>query len=207
VNEWSFPLATIARMQFKAKGSRAALDIIWYDGGMRPQVPEELRSEGKELTSNGILFVGDKGKILAGFDLESPQIIPESKMEAFRKGKDIPAPQPLVDDRRGFRDPAVMAAPDTPAAPAARRGGASQAKQQARENRLVTAIKTGKPTIGDYALTKASMETFNLVAISLRLQGKRLLWDSAAGRITNLPDANNYMTREYRKGWDPNQVA
>jgi predicted dehydrogenase len=90
VNEWSFPLATIARMQFKAKGSRAALDIVWYDGGLRPQVPDELRSEGKELASNGILFVGDKGKILAGFDLESPQIIPESKMEEFRKGKDIP---------------------------------------------------------------------------------------------------------------------
>jgi hypothetical protein len=113
-----------------------------------------------------------------------------------------------------------MAARDTPTAPAAGRGGAgrggadagrggSQPKQAqaARENRLVTAIKTGKPTIGEYSLTQPSMESFNLVAISLRLQGKRLLWDSAAGKITNLPEANDYLKREaYRKGWNPNQA-
>jgi hypothetical protein len=48
------------------------------------------------------------------------------------------------------------------------------------------------------------METFTLVPVSYRLGGKRLLWDSAAGKITNLPEANKYLTREYRKGWDPN---
>jgi hypothetical protein len=38
--------------------------------------------------------------------------------------------------------------------------------------------------------------------VSLRLGGKRLLFDAAAGRITNLPDANRYLGREYRKGWE-----
>ena len=27
-------------------------------------------------------------------------------------------------------------------------------------------------------------------------------WDGAAGRITNAPDANQYLTRQYRKGWE-----
>ena len=26
--------------------------------------------------------------------------------------------------------------------------------------------------------------------------------DGAAGRITNMPEANQYLTREYRKGWE-----
>ena len=30
----------------------------------------------------------------------------------------------------------------------------------------------------------------NLAAISLRLGGRRLLWDSAAAKITNIPEAN-----------------
>jgi predicted dehydrogenase len=29
-----------------------------------------------------------------------------------------------------------------------------------------------------------------------------LEWDAAAGRITNAPDANQYLTRTYRKGWE-----
>jgi hypothetical protein len=40
-----------------------------------------------------------------------------------------------------------------------------------------------------------------LAAVSLRLGGRRLLWDSANTKITNLPDANKLLTREYRQGW------
>ena len=42
----------------------------------------------------------------------------------------------------------------------------------------------------------------NLAAISLRLGGRRLLWDSAAAKITNIPEANRFLTREYRPGWE-----
>ena len=31
-------------------------------------------------------------------------------------------------------------------------------------------------------------------------QGKKIIYDGDAGRITNLPDANQYLTREYRTG-------
>jgi len=53
-------------MRFPSKGSRPALDIFWYDGGIKPAVPEELMAENKELAEEGMLFVGDKGKILGG---------------------------------------------------------------------------------------------------------------------------------------------
>ena len=32
-------------------------------------------------------------------------------------------------------------------------------------------------------------------------QGKRILYDGERGRITNIADANQYLTREYRAGW------
>jgi hypothetical protein len=32
-------------------------------------------------------------------------------------------------------------------------------------------------------------------------QGKKILYDGERGQITNVPEANQYLTREYRAGW------
>ena len=81
-------------MRFAPKGERAALDIFWYDGGIKPPVPEELMAENKELAEEGMMFVGDKGKILGGFRSENPQLIPEAKMRAYRTANNLPEPAP-----------------------------------------------------------------------------------------------------------------
>jgi hypothetical protein len=39
-------------------------------------------------------------------------------------------------------------------------------------------------------------------AVALRT-GKKLLYDGVSQKVTNLADANRYLGREYRKGWDP----
>jgi hypothetical protein len=66
-NDYSFPAACTIRFKFAAKGARPALDLFWYDGSMRPPTPEELEADNKELPAEGMMFVGDKGKVLAGF--------------------------------------------------------------------------------------------------------------------------------------------
>jgi hypothetical protein len=33
-------------------------------------------------------------------------------------------------------------------------------------------------------------------------QGKRIDYDGARMQVTNVPAANAYLTREYRKGWE-----
>ena len=33
------------------------------------------------------------------------------------------------------------------------------------------------------------------------------LWDPLAFRVTNCREANQYVTREYRKGWDMKEIA
>src|SRR4029077_13015867 len=63
--------------------------FTWYDGGLRPPRPEELEDdrpftmEGED-GQEGLLFVGDKGKILCGFNGAKPRLIPDSKMKAFQ---------------------------------------------------------------------------------------------------------------------------
>jgi hypothetical protein len=84
-NDFSFPFASSVRFKYPAKGSRPAVDLIWYDGGMRPPVPEELYADNKELDPEGMMFVGDKGKILAGFHVDKPRLIPEMRMKEMAK--------------------------------------------------------------------------------------------------------------------------
>jgi hypothetical protein len=64
--------------------------FTWYDGGLKPPRPEELeerrpfKGEGEE-SDEGLLFVGDRGKILCGFNGASPKLIPESKMNSYKQ--------------------------------------------------------------------------------------------------------------------------
>jgi hypothetical protein len=175
-NDYSFPAACTVRMRFAPKGNRHALDIFWYDGGIKPSVPEEVMAENKELAEEGMMFVGDKGKILGGFRAENSRLIPETKMRSYLADNHLPEPVP---SERGVA-----------------------AARQGRDAAWVNSFKGGPPSYGDFQLAGPLSDAVNLASISLRLGGKRLLWDSANAKITNLPDANKFLTRKYRPGWE-----
>jgi hypothetical protein len=59
--------------------------LYWYDGGLRPPRPTELDEDGLDLSNVGLLFIGDKGKILAGFQGQNPRLIPSSRMGEFEE--------------------------------------------------------------------------------------------------------------------------
>jgi hypothetical protein len=172
-NDYSFPAACTIRFKFAAKGNRPGLDIFWYDGSMKPPTPEEL-DESKELEPEGMMFVGDKGKILAGFRGEEPQLLPEKGMREYVAGK--PVPGPLAGGRGWMRGEAVAA--------------------------WIAACKGGKATHGDFLLAGPISDAFNLGAVSLRLGGRRLRFDAANVKVLNVPEANKFLSREYRKGWE-----
>jgi hypothetical protein len=175
-NDYSFPAACTIHWKFAAKGNRPALDLFWYDGSIKPPTPEELETDNKELQPEGMMFVGDSGKILAGFRGENPQIIPEKKMREYRISKNLPEPTPQQR---------------------------AQGQGQGRDDGAwVAAFKGGKPTYGDFLLAGPISDAFNLGAVSLRLGGRRLLFDSAGMKVTNVPEANKYLAREYRTGWE-----
>ena len=60
--------------------------VTWYDGGLKPERPEELE-EGRKVTGStcSTIFVGEKGKIICGEYGGSPRLIPESKMRDFKR--------------------------------------------------------------------------------------------------------------------------
>ncbi|HMD40903.1 MAG TPA: Gfo/Idh/MocA family oxidoreductase [Candidatus Acidoferrum sp.] len=85
----TYPLASICRYSFPARGNMPPVKFTWYDGGLKPGRPEELE-ETRSLTDldeegEGLLFSGDHGKILCGFNGSDPKIIPQAKMDAYKQ--------------------------------------------------------------------------------------------------------------------------
>jgi predicted dehydrogenase len=69
---------------FEETDQRPAIKFCWWDGERRPKRPKELE-RGREMGGNGVLVIGDKGKILGGGWSGSPRIIPEVKMQAYKR--------------------------------------------------------------------------------------------------------------------------
>lgn len=80
-NDVAFPASCLIKLKFPEQQNLPAFDLYWYDGGMKPFAPEELEADGEDIPSEGLMFVGDKGKILGGFRGEDPRIIPASRMD------------------------------------------------------------------------------------------------------------------------------
>lgn len=171
-NDFSFPMASMVRFKYPANRDRPPVDLCWYDGGMRPATPIELMNNNKGLPEEGMMFVGDKGKILAGFNVQDPQII---------SGKKMDKPNVKADAR-------------------------SQVEQTSEALPLfVNACRTGKQYPGNFSEAEYLTEAVNLYSVALRTN-KMLKYDAANLKITNVADANKYLNREYRKGWEPDSI-
>ena len=64
----------------------------------------------------------------------------------------------------------------------------------------LTACKTGSPTGTHFGYTGPLTETVLLGTVAYRT-GQKLEWDAENLKVTNCPEANEYIQREYRKGW------
>ncbi|HPF51921.1 MAG TPA: Gfo/Idh/MocA family oxidoreductase [Draconibacterium sp.] len=169
-NDYSFPYASSCRFKYPANNWRGAVDLIWYDGGMRPPTPVELYENDKELPVEGMMFVGEKGIIMSSeFNLRDPYVLSGDKKLAEEH---------TINDKF---------------------------ERASGVRRFVDAIKNGEQTDGSFRNAWPITEAVNLYAAALR-SGKNLKYDAASRKITNVPDVNKYLTREYRKGWSLDEI-
>ena len=80
----AYPQASSIRWEFPARNDMPAVTLHWYDGGLRPPLISELEQDGEQMPEEGLLFVGDTGKILAGFHGSEPRLIPQAAMDRFQ---------------------------------------------------------------------------------------------------------------------------
>jgi predicted dehydrogenase len=96
VNDVSYPLASMVRYEFPSRGDLPPVSLLWYDGGLRPmQIPE--LEDGMQMESGGVLYIGDKGKILGD------RILPASLRNSYQ------APEPYIPSSPGHEQEWILA--------------------------------------------------------------------------------------------------
>jgi predicted dehydrogenase len=86
INSETLPLASTVHYEFPARGDMPPVALHWYDGGIIPARPPELEDDRELSREDGLIFVGDKGKIyVEGWGGNSPRLIPESKMRDYKR--------------------------------------------------------------------------------------------------------------------------
>ncbi|MBM3881900.1 MAG: Gfo/Idh/MocA family oxidoreductase [Verrucomicrobia bacterium] len=164
--------ANAVTWEFPARGDLPPLSLHWYDGGMKPPRPREL-DHGIRMPSTGLLFVGERGKLMAGYSggsflsrrgLAGGLLLPEEKFRDFAQ----PAPT-------------LRRVPD-------------------HYGEWTQACKTGARTVCPLELGCEMTELALLGALALRT-GRLIEWDAQARRVTNDPEADGLVDPPYRAGW------
>lgn len=163
--EASFPPSCMIHFKMPKQPTLPAFDLYWYDGGMKPFPPQELEARNTEMPLEGLMLVGDQGKILCGFRGQEPRMLPLEKMRTYDGPKSVKSQESYVE--YPWVDHLVQ--------------------------------RTQSP--GSFIRAQTVTETINLGAIALRT-GTRVDYDTTTMRITNNEDANKFLTREYRPGWE-----
>jgi hypothetical protein len=174
----SVTAACVVHYQFPARGNMPPLKLHWYDGGMLPPRPPELDEDERKLDAeDGIIFVGDKGKILVtGWGGRHPMLIPENRNREYKR------PAPSLP-----RNTLV-------------RPGASEDLRHKME--WVNACKTGSETRSDFVRFSGPMtEAVLLGSICIRAGGEKVYWDSENLKFKNTTKASEYLHYHYRDGW------
>lgn len=139
------PHGEICYWDFPARDGKPPIQVTWYDGGLRPRLPEGM-PEDQELPGRGCTFVGEKGVILCGGLGGRPLLLPESRHEAYK------APAPTLARSKGHHRDWIDACKGGPAASSHFEYGA-----QLTELLLlgILSLRTGKPIRWDSAAMKA----------------------------------------------------
>ena len=78
------PHGEICYYEFGPRGDKPPVKITWYDGGLQPPWPKEM-GPGRPLPDHGVLFIGDKGKLLTEGWAGQQRLLPYEKTAAYKK--------------------------------------------------------------------------------------------------------------------------
>jgi len=175
-NPHCYPLAMTAHYEFPARGAQPPVTMHWYDGGLMPRrpdaMPETVVVEGKTVP---LQLNPDGGVILVG---EKGILMHETYGAK---------PQIFPESLRA----ATHAVP--------------QSLQRIEGGHLVNfanACRGDAKASSPFEYAAGLTEVMLLGIAALRAgQGRRIHYDAPRMQFTNAPDANQYLTREYRRGW------
>lgn len=196
----SYPVSMLVHYEFPARGSQPPVRMTWHDGGLMPARPAQLPDDVVLSREGGVFIIGDRGVLLHETYGRNPRIYPESLFQSVAPEyvAELDRVRRVEEERRRQQAAGVAAAPAAP--PGRRADGPSPVISH--EMNWVNAIKANRPAISPFDYAAPLTETMLLGIVALRSgQGRKLLYDGAHMRVTNVAEANHWLQREYRAGW------
>lgn len=177
--------ANTAVWTFPTRGKLPPLTLHWYDGGIKPPRPVEL-DHGLAMPRDGVLYVGEKGKLLAAYEGGNPFARGGRGGVPVTVTRGLPGGLLLPESRfKDFKQPAKTLA---------------RCAQGDHYTEWTRCAKQGKPTCLPVPLA-AQMTELALLGTLAQKTGKLLEWDTQAMQVTNEKEVNQFLNPEYRKPW------
>ena len=175
-NKVSYPMGSHVVYHFPERDGQPPVKLTWFDGGLMPARPEALPDDVQLDGGGGAIFIGEKGILVHGTYAANPKLYPQSLMDVAAK---VP--------KTFFR---------------VERSGEGQFAQAKHQMNWINAIKGKEKATCPFEYATRLTETMLLGVVAMKVgQSKKIYYDGDKGVITNNADANQYLQREYRKGW------
>lgn len=187
----SCPVSSRTQLKFPASEKNPVESTLtWTDGGLRPFHPDLIPAEhplGEEDSSNGVIMIGEKGIMTCATYARNPKIY-------FNNGD-------ILTEEKGTDNSSLPENGHQASWVEACKEGFGKEKHRALTSSfdfagpLTEAILMGNLAIRSYNLRERHGNSYDYPG------RKRLLWDGVNMKITNFKPANQFVNREYRKGW------
>lgn len=190
------PPASRVQIKFpKTATNPTEVKMTWSDGGIRPFHPDIIPADhplGEDNSANGVLMLGKKGVISCGTYGRQPKMYLNSG-EVVEMSEEFRSTFPLADAPEHGHQQSWVAA--------------CKAGFKSKEhNSLTSSFDYSGPLTETVLMGNLAIRSYDLregTGWSTKYPGrKKLMWDGEAMKITNFEDANQFVTRNYRSGWD-----
>lgn len=173
----------------KTSKTKGDVTVHWMDGGIQPERPAELgANEVFGDGGNGMLFIGTKGKMMAGTYSRNPQLLPTTRT------KEVKAKQRyarVVGQEDGHYTQWVEAC-------IAGYGKIELSSPFETAGPLTEALLMANLAIRAHDVRKPKDNG----KFSFPGRGIKLLWDNDNMKVTNFDEVNQFLKRDYRPGWN-----
>ncbi len=182
------PPSSIVRLKFNNE-THGQIDLNWYDGGIMPDLPDELK-DGEMIGdwSGGSVFYGSKGMLVTDCYSGNPRLLPSEMMKYFN------APEPTIPRIKNghinnWVDGCLQGTPTT--SPFSYAGPLTETVLMGN-----LAIKAFQYKVLQEGKSANDWAPFDYPG------RRKLFWDGPNMKVTNYEKANEWVNGNYRKGWE-----
>lgn len=182
----SCPSSSIVRLKFHTQ-AHGDIALNWYDGGLKPDLPDELK-DGEPIGDNGggSIFYGTKGILICDTYSRNARLVPSNLMGLLNKPE--PYLKRVEGDIGGHQRNWVEGCLN----------GTETSSDFQRSGPLTEAVLMGNLAIKAYQYKER-----NENGRGFTYPGRRkILWDGENMNVTNYEKANEWVRGSYRKGWE-----